>query len=424
MIEPGEELRERPEEWTARLGRALREEGLDSSLVESLAALEALPALDLTDPTDVYLGLRTVFISDPRDAAAFDRVFWALWEGRERGTADGADAVEVARRLRRTTGAPPERRRGAPIPPPPGAAARDPRASAGDRAGGESGDPGRRAGAAGERPVGAAAESGEADTDEPSRAGLAWSPGERLARRSFASLEAHEVRELDRAFDRLMVKLSTRRSRRLEPGGRRGRVDVRRSLREALRHDGELIRLARRRRRVERPRVVLLCDVSGSMERYSRFLVRFLLAARRERTVETFAFSTRLTRLTPYLWRARVDEALAALGQEVPGWSGGTRIGESLETFVERHGRSLLGQRTVVIILSDGLDQGETEPLERAMESIRRRARKVIWLNPLLESPRYRPEARGMKAALPYVHEFASGHSLEALRRVTALIRI
>ncbi len=411
-MKPGEDLRDRPLEWTARLGRALREEGVACSLTESLAAAEALAHLDLADPMDVYLGLRPVFLLERRDEPAFDRAFWALWGQRQRGTDASPDALEVARRLRRATGA-----RHPPAAPFPAGRPGRRRPDAPD-ADGEISRP--REGSA---PAGSGTEA-EDESDEARRIGAAWSPRESLARRSFASLDPAEVRELDRAFDDLVLRLATRRSRRTEPGGRRGRVDVRRSLRGALRHDGELIRLARRRRRVEPPRVVLLCDVSGSMERYSRFLVRFLVAAGRERKVETFVFSTRLTRLTPHLARAGVDEALSALGERVPGWSGGTRIGESLEAFLERHGRALLGQRTVVVILSDGLDQGETEPLERALEGIRRKARKVIWLNPLLESPRYRPEARGMKAALPFVDEFASGHSLEALRRVAALIRL
>lgn len=381
-------------EWTARLGRALREEGVSCTPVEALAAVDALPHLDLADPLDAYFGLRSVFIGDSADEPAFDRCFWSLWgEGRmEVARGPGADREEGRerrpRRDRNREGALVERFR--------------PEVGSGEEAGDGPGREGR------DRPVGAV-----------------YSPRESLARRSFASLGEAELRELDHAFDRLVLRLATRRSRRLRPAGtRRGRVDIRRSFRSALRHEGELLRLSRRRRKEERPRVVLLCDVSGSMERYSRFLVRFILAAGRERDVETFVFSTRLTRLTPFLAGSRVDDALEALSERVPGWSGGTRIGASLEDFLDRHGRTMLGRRTVVIVLSDGLDQGETEPLERAMRGIQRRARKVIWLNPLLESAEYRPEARGMKAALPYVDEFASGHSLQALRELAAMIRL
>ncbi|HKK08229.1 MAG TPA: VWA domain-containing protein, partial [Gemmatimonadota bacterium] len=193
--------------------------------------------------------------------------------------------------------------------------------------------------------------------------------------------------------------------------------------RAAIRHEGELVRLARRVRREERPRIVLLCDVSGSMERYSRFLVRFVLALSRADDVAAFAFSTRLLRLRPGR-RARPAQAAEALAEQMEAWPGGTRIGPSLESFVREHGRRLLGRRTVVVILSDGLDRGDPAPLARAMRALHRRARKVIWLNPLLESDSYEPEARGMKAALPYVDEFAPGHSLEALRDLARMIRL
>jgi uncharacterized protein with von Willebrand factor type A (vWA) domain len=349
--------------------------------------------LDADDPIDLVNGLKSVFTVDATQAEAFDRCFWRLWYGdeerfqpspvRPEALGQGATAAEVA--------------------------------------------PGSARGA---RPEGATSEAGPSDPnpgaldpDRPRvRLGVTYSPVEAIARRSFAGVSEAELREFDRWIDRLMVRLAERRSRRLEPGRRRGVIDVRRSLKDAPRHDGELIRLARRRRRIDRPRVVLLCDVSGSMERYSRFLVRFLLASGRVPNIETFAFSTRLTRLTTWLSRGRVDDALDAL--RARDWSSGTRIGESLGAFLAGYGRSMLGQRTVVIILSDGLDQGEVEPLVRAMRTIQRKARKVIWLNPLLESSRYAPEARGMSAALPYVDEFASGHSLEALARLPELIRL
>jgi len=150
--------------------------------------------------------------------------------------------------------------------------------------------------------------------------------------------------------------------------------------------------------------------------------MRFLLGCGRAEDIQTFAFSTHLTHLTPWLAGAEVDAALARL--RARGWSSGTRIGACLEEFVRLYSGRMLGRRTLVIILSDGLDQGEVETLERAMGWIRRRARRVIWLNPLLESSRYAPEARGMSAALPFVDHFLSGHSLEALRELPKLLKL
>jgi len=378
--------------WVVELSRALRAEGLGCTLHESLAARDALEELDLSDGLDAYFGLRSVFVSDPSEIPAFDRCFWAAW-----GTPQERAPARSRTRNRKS-------KRGEPAGGP-GPTQRGPGASVLERLSGRAAP--ARAGREGEVPT-------------PS----AYSPSEGLARRSFAELDEHEVRALERVLDRLALKLATRRSRRTRPAARRGFVDLRRSLRAAVRHDGEIVRLARRRRRVERPRIVLLCDVSGSMERYSRFLVRFILALDRTGDVEAFAFSTRLTRLDTGRRGGRVDAALGALREQVGSWPGGTRIGACLEDFLDRFGRRLLGERTVVVILSDGLDRGDTAALERAMRGIHRRARKVIWLNPLLESADYEPEARGMKAALPFVDEFAPGHSLEALRDLARLIRL
>ena len=370
---------EHPAEWTARLGRALREEGVRCTVLESLTACEALEQLDASDGLDVYFGLKAAFTSSPDQKTAYDRCFWALWGGSQPGKPASADGRPSARSEREVAGggaAPPTVLEGL-----------------------------RRAGAT---------EDGKA-RQASDVAGASYSPDERLSHRSFERMDERDLRRVDRIVDRILLRLATRKSRRYRPHRRKGRPDLRRSFRDAVAHDGELLRLARRRRRLERPRVVLLCDVSGSMERYSRFLLRFLLAAGRDRDVESFVFSTRLTRLTPWLSASHVDQALDSLGSGVHDWSGGTRIGECLDEFVRTHGRSLLGQRTVMVILSDGLDRGDVNLLERAMRAMHRKAKKVIWLNPLLASPRYEPAARGMSAALPHVDIFAPGHNLESM---------
>lgn len=377
----------RPIAWTSRLAAALRAEGVPCTLHESLAACEALEQLDPTDALDVYFGLKAALTSAREHEPAYDRCFWAHWGGRR------------------------------PAPEPHSEAARHPPDH------GPNGDLRRGS----DQPPRSAAPNvlerlrREAESDRPAGApaaelvGASYSPAERLAVRAFDRLDESELRRVDRIFDRIRLRLATRRSRRYHPHRRRGRPDLRRSLRDTVAHDGELLRIARRRRKLERPRVVLLCDVSGSMERYSRFLLRFLLAAGRERDVESFVFATRLTRLTPWLSASGLDETLDLLGRRVRDWSGGTRIGECLDEFVREHGRSLLGRRTVVVILSDGLDRGDARRLESAMAAIRRKTRKVVWLNPLLASPRYEPSARGMRAALPHIDVFAPGHSLENL---------
>ena len=309
MAQRGSELRKRPALWTVRLGRCLRSEGVPCTLTESVAALEALGELDLEDSLDTYLGLKTVFLSARTDEPTFDRVFWAMWEGRRVGDSDTSPVhlLKGGRSSRRRIAGEPR--------PPPAEPLSEKTAVSGHR--------------------------GALQAPERVLKGVAWSPVERLATRSFTSLDEAELRALDRAFDRLIVKLATRKSRRLRPvKHHKGKADFRRTFRHALRHDGEMLPLAYRNRRIERPRVVLLCDVSGSMERYSRFVVHFLLATRRTRDVETFVFSTRLVRLTRWLRRSHIDDALAAISERVPGWSGGTRIGASLETFLDRWGRT------------------------------------------------------------------------------------
>jgi hypothetical protein len=201
---------------------------------------------------------------------------------------------------------------------------------------------------------------------------------------------------------------------------------VRRSFRRALRTQGELVSLARRAPARREPRLVFLCDTSGSMDPHARFLLAFILSLRRAvRQVEVFAFNTELVHLTRALAASDVRAVLRRLRRAVPDWSGGTRIGASLGHFVREHAAAMVDGRTVVVVLSDGLDGDAPDALAAATRALRRRARALVWLNPLLGDARYRPEARGMRAALPYVDLFAAAHDLASLERlVPALARL
>ena len=200
---------------------------------------------------------------------------------------------------------------------------------------------------------------------------------------------------------------------------RRGRaIDLRRSLRTAVRRHGEVRDLARRRRRRRRIDVVVLADVSGSMDRYSEFLVQFIYGLQQElRGVSTFVFSTRLFEVTPVLRARSFASALRLLERSVEGWSGGTQIGSALEQFNRRYARERVHRRTVVIVLSDGWDRGDGALVGREMERLQRRAKRLIWLNPLLGQPRYRPLSEGMAAALPFCDDFLPAHNVESLER-------
>jgi uncharacterized protein with von Willebrand factor type A (vWA) domain len=224
---------------------------------------------------------------------------------------------------------------------------------------------------------------------------------------------------MERLLARLARRVATHRSRRLVPTRGPGRPDLRSSYRRALASAGEVVVLARRARAIKEARLVFLLDTSGSMDAHGRFLMNFALSIRRAAPrAEVFAFNTELVHITASLAPGKVPLTLERLFTSVPDWSGGTRIGESLAAFEEGHLRRAADRKSIVVILSDGLDRGDPARLAEALRLIRRRARKVIWLNPLLGDPRYEPEALGMRVALPYVDHFASAHNLESLERL------
>jgi uncharacterized protein with von Willebrand factor type A (vWA) domain len=245
---------------------------------------------------------------------------------------------------------------------------------------------------------------------------------ELLKRKSFSQCTDEELLLLAREMARIAVAVPRRRTRRRE-AGRRGSPDLRRTLRRAFRTGGEPAELALRRRRARQRRLVLLLDVSGSMADYSRALLFFAHAAlRADRRWEAFCFGTRLTRVTGALATRDPDAALERAAAEVVDWEGGTRIGESLKTFLDEFGHSGMARGSVVVICSDGLDVGDPELLAGQMARLARLAHRVVWLNPLKEDPAYEPLARGMQAALPSIDLFASGHDFESLEAVSAAL--
>jgi uncharacterized protein len=239
---------------------------------------------------------------------------------------------------------------------------------------------------------------------------------ELLREKSFARCSPEELAQLAALMRQLRFVTPTRRSRRRQPARRPGALDLRRTLRRSLRTGGEPAWRLYGERRRKRRRVVLLLDVSGSMADYSRALVLFAHAAlRKQRDWEAFCFGTRLTRLTRALRVGDPDDAFARAAREVMDWEGGTRIGESLRSFLDGWGHHGLARGAVVVICSDGLDVGDPELLAEQMARLARLAHRVIWLNPLKEHAAYAPLARGMKAALPHIDLFASGHNLASL---------
>ena len=243
-------------------------------------------------------------------------------------------------------------------------------------------------------------------------------------RKPFDRCDDRDLAAMEPLLERLARRLATRRSRRWVPVHGRGRPDVRRSLRRAVGNGGELVSLAHRARPIETARLVLLCDTSGSMEAHTRFLLAFARALRRvaDRT-EVFAFNTDLVRITQWMAVSRLSALEARLRDAVPDWSGGTRIGECLAAFVARHLAALVDSRTVVVVLSDGLERGDPAVLAEALRRIRARARRVVWLNPLAGDPGFEPTAAGMAAALPHIDLLAPAHDLASIEQLLPHLR-
>src|SRR5437773_3138131 len=372
----------------ARFAALLRRHGLPVTLVHVTDAVRALDHLDIGDRGELYLGLKTIFVARPEETGAFDRCFEAFW----RRTPDGEGIPGLLQ-----------------IP------------------SGETGESDATLKSSGQKRESLALDTWGTDEDEAEDAGEplsvpAASDTEALVGRDFATFGADQLDEILRLTLKIARRLARRITRRRRPVRRRGRVDLRRTLRANL-TKGDLIDLRFRERKRKKVRLVLLCDVSGSMDLYSRFLLQFLFALQSVfGRVETFTFSTRLTRITDHL-RARSYRQVLRRLSEVRDWSGGTKIGESLAQL-NRDWPQLVDRRTIVIVLSDGWDTGEPDVLATELTRIKRRAARVIWLNPLLGNPSYEPLTRGMAAALPLIDDFAAGHNLAALRDLAGKLHL
>jgi uncharacterized protein with von Willebrand factor type A (vWA) domain len=368
-----------------RFASVLRRHGLPVALLQVTDAVRALEKLDLADREEVRLGLRAVLVSRPEDLPTFDRCFDEFWRSGGEEASDFPSLTVPA----------PDAPEGLSLP------------------------------ALGDKRETLALDTWGEPEDEDSGEPLGVpgvSDAESLAGQDFSTFSPDQLDEVFRLTIQIARRLARRLSRRRRPRARRGRIDLRRTLRANL-NRGDLIELRYRQRKRRKVRLLLLCDVSGSMDLYSRFLLQFVFALQSVfNRVETFTFSTRLTRVTDYLKARSYRQALRRL-TEVRDWSGGTRIGESLATF-NREWPHVVDRRTIVIVLSDGWDTGEPEVLATELMRIKRRAGRLLWLNPLLGNPSYEPLTRGMAAALPLLDDFAPAHNLAALRELASKLTI
>jgi len=369
-------------------GRLLRHAGIRVTSGQIAELAHSLTAFDLTAKEDVRQTARSILVSRHDDLALFDRAFDLFW-GRREGIRDVQ--LEEFSAAEAPSGAPIARAQG----------------------GGDG---------AGEARLSLAEPTDGGAPAEDTILAM-YSSVELLRRRDFARMNEEELTDARRFLAQMRWTVTRRRSQRLRPSRHGRRLDVRRSFRHSIRSGGEMLELARLGPKPKRRPLVVLCDISGSMDRYSRLLLHFLhsIQSSRERT-EVFLFGTRLTRITPQLRRRDPDAAISAVAADVQDFSGGTRIGESLRTFNRRWARRVLGQGAIVLIISDGWDRGDPEVLAAEMARLQRSSHRLMWLNPLLGSPRYEPLTQGIRAALPYVDDFLPAHNLASLEALAAIL--
>jgi uncharacterized protein with von Willebrand factor type A (vWA) domain len=371
------------------LGQRLRAAGVPVTPERSADFARALTLVRPNSRRRLYFTARSVFVSDQSHLQAFDAVFESIFGAPAAAASTQPDERPAPNRASSPVASAQERQSATSI-------ARSASSRSGD-----------------EEPDGS-------EVDVP----LAMaSDEERLAGKRFDALDPHELAQLYRLMSRLELATPPRRTRRYERGRHGQRIDMRRTLRASLRSGGDPIRLVRRRRRVVRRRLVMLCDISGSMEPYGRAYLQFLAcAARSGPNAEAFAFATRLTRLTRALASRHPDRAIQRAALAAPDWSSGTRIGDALKEFNDRHGRRGMARGAVVVILSDGWERGDPMLVGREMARLARLAHRIVWVNPRVGASEFRVRAGGMVAALGHCDALVSGHSFEALGEVVDAI--
>ena len=362
----------------ALFGAVLRRLGLEvgsGNMVDLIQATEHIP---LARRGDFRQAARCILVHRKVDLPLFDEAFDVFWRRPATGqTSMDLRSMGEQRRFRQPQAGPP--------------AASD---SAGAGAQGQSGD-----------------------DDPPDQVDLTrtYSAREVLREKNFAQFTPQEVAEAKGMITQLSWNLGRRQTRRMTPGPG-AQLDLRRTLRANLKYGGEMLELSHRQRKDKPRSLVLLCDISGSMERYTRMLLHFIhaIAGGLDR-VEAFLFATRLTRITRYLQHRGVDQTVSQVSRAVPDWAGGTRIGDAIKSFNYNWLRRVVRGGAVVMVISDGWDRGEPELLSKEMSRLQRSCSRLIWLNPLLGDQTYQPLTRGMQAALPYTDDFLPVHNLNSL---------
>lgn len=365
-------------------GRMLRAVGLEVTPTQILDLVEGLEYVDMGRRDDVKNTARTLLVNRFEHLALFDRAFDLFWQARETGELSMMDLGKILRK----------------------------RSQAKEQE------------LAPQQQVSDGTES-DREAEEPFIDKIqTYSSRDVLRQKDFAELSSQELEEVKRMMQAMQWQLEQRRTRRKTPSSHNVYLDMRRTFRQNLRHGGEPLQLSWRSRKQKRRPLVVISDISGSMERYSRILLRFIyVISNGLEKVEAFVFSTRLTRITHQLKERNIDTALDQCLTVIHDWGGGTRIGEALKMFNFEWGRRVLGQGAIVLIISDGWDRGDIDLLEREMRRLQLSSHRLIWLNPLLGSDNYEPLTRGIRAALPYVDDFLPVHNLVSLEQLGDLLQ-
>ncbi|MCL4868404.1 MAG: VWA domain-containing protein [Anaerolineae bacterium] len=360
--------------------RLLRELGLDVNPGRVIDLVQALSLVEIGRKPDFYYTLQSLLVHNKEDLPLFDQAFELFWRR-------PVHELSLADLFRRELPRPQE-----PIIKPPDLQPEAPQEKANQE------------------------EEDGGELLEVIEVTQTYSTQEILRQKDFADLSADELAAVQRMMAAMMWQMGERRTRRTQTGYGQN-LDLRRLLRRNLRYGGELLEWPTREPKYKPRPLVILADISGSMERYTRLLLHFIysLAAGLEQTVEAFVFSTRLTRITRPLRDKEIDRALHNVSALVHDWSGGTRIGEAIKSFNYDWGRRVLGRGAVVLIISDGWDRGDPAVLKKEMDRLHRSCHRLIWLNPLLGSAQYEPLTRGIMAALPYMDDFLPVHNLSSL---------
>jgi uncharacterized protein len=396
----------------AALGAALRAAGLPAGPDRCERLARAVTVMDATTIAELHACALATMVSDPSQVDTFERVFAEVFGA----GAPGLPAVAAPQQGMMAE--PAETSSGADQPPVPGSGELPPVLRQVDAS--------------------ASSSSAEPDEDMPEAPAIrrVASGTERLLTRDFAQLSPDELRRLAVLMRELTIAVPPRRTRRYRPRKDGVRLDMRRTLRQARRTGGEPVQIARRAVRARPRRLIVLCDISGSMEPYARALLQLMYVASRSSgglagsprdatrpRTEVFTFATRLTRLTPALSAATPETMLAKAGEAAPDWAGGTRIGAALREFNDRYGARGMARGAVVLIISDGWETGDPALLGAQMARLHRIAYRIVWANPRTQSERYRPEVGGMAAAWPYCDAVVSAHNFEALDDLLAALR-